>query len=69
MNASIYLTRCKTCGGTTSRKYYRDHAGQCKLCATGIAPRHAKPTRQERILDCGWEAYAREEGHYDSGDR
>lgn len=25
----------------------------------------SKPTRNERIIDCGYEAYAREEGHYE----
>jgi hypothetical protein len=27
------------------------------------------PTRNERILEHGYEAYAREEGHYDTGDQ
>jgi hypothetical protein len=26
------------------------------------------PTRQARIIDHGWDAYAREEGHYDIPD-
>lgn len=57
-----YLTRCQSCDANTSKKFAREHDGRCKACVTGVA----KPTRNERILDAGWQAYAREEGHYDS---
>lgn len=57
-----YLTRCNSCGANTSKKYAREHEGCCKGCVAGI------PTRQERILDAGYTAYAREEGHYDIPD-
>lgn len=29
--------------------------------------RSSRPTRNERILECGYEAYAREEDHYNYG--
>jgi hypothetical protein len=60
----IFLTSCQRCGGTTSKKYARDH-GLCKSCNE---PEHDAPTRSERIIDCGYQAYALEEGHYDQGD-
>jgi len=61
-----YLRICVKCGGTTSSKYAREHDGLCKECVTGI---HKEPSNWERrnatIIDCGYDAYAREEGHYD----
>ena len=30
-----YLTRCSNCGGKTSKKYAKEHTGQCKVCVTG----------------------------------
>ncbi len=63
-----YLIRCNKCGSNTSRAYARKHQGQCKQCADpGAVVRHS-PTRNERIIDSGWQAYAREEGHYDIPD-
>jgi len=61
-----YLTKCNTCGSNTSRVYARKHAGRCKACAEPGAER--RPTRNQRIIDAGWQAYAREEGHYDLPD-
>ena len=62
-----YLDSCTRCGRATSKAYARAHDGMCKPCATG------EPSPAERrnaiIIDCGYEAYAREEGHYDTGDR
>lgn len=62
--ASVYLQTCD-CGRRTSRAYARKHGGKCKACVDGVAP--ASPTRNERIIDSGYQAYAREEGHFDSG--
>ncbi len=62
-----YLTTCADCGAFTSRKYARDHAGRCKSCAEPEPARNV-PTRNERIIDAGFDAYAREEGHYDLPD-
>ena len=56
-----YLTRCRSCGITTSRSYAKSHGGDCKQCAEVST----NPTRNERIIDCGYQAYAMEEGHYD----
>lgn len=63
-----YLTRCR-CGGYTTRAYARQHDGQCKACEEGGAALTEKDysTREARVIDAGWEAYAREEGHYDEG--
>lgn len=33
---SRFLTVCSACGNKTSRKFAREHGGQCKACATGI---------------------------------
>lgn len=68
MNAKKYLTKCRTCGGTTSKSYARKTNGLCKPCHTG-EPRPAGESnehRNARMLDAGWNAYAREEGHYDT---
>jgi hypothetical protein len=65
--AGLYLVRC-SCGRDTSRKYAREHGGMCKGCVTGAEPESdSTPTREQRILDHGYQAYAREEGHYDNG--
>lgn len=57
------------CGAKTSRKYAREHGGRCKRCVTGVSAAEQRerrtPTRDERILEHGYAAYAREEGHYD----
>lgn len=62
-----FLTSCRQCGGKTNKKYAREHQGLCKRC---IEPEtfDKTPTREQRILDHGYQAYAREEGHYDQGD-
>jgi hypothetical protein len=68
MNRNRYLTNCHCCGGATSKAYAKTHDGKCKACTTSTDTRPEHSTRNERILDCGYEAYAREEGHYDCGD-
>lgn len=62
-----YLTKCYSCGRTTNRKYASSHKGCCKSCAEGVpAPsRESSEDRQGRLIDSGWNAYAREEGYYD----
>jgi recombinational DNA repair protein (RecF pathway) len=57
-----FLTQCSFCGGNTSKAYARKNNGMCKNCAH---PSEQAPTREERILEHGYQAYAREEGHYD----
>jgi hypothetical protein len=68
MDMNKYLTICK-CGRTTSRAYARAHNGDCKACAEhNMAPAKApreEDSRNARIIDSGWQAYAREEGHHD----
>lgn len=32
---AMYQASCVNCGGTTSKKYAREHGGQCKSCVTG----------------------------------
>lgn len=59
---------CKHCLRMTSRKYAREHNGLCKLCAepeVALLERRPERTREQRILEHGWQAYAREEGHYE----
>lgn len=36
MGYQQYTIPCVTCSSLTSRKYAKDHAGQCKACVTGI---------------------------------
>lgn len=57
-----YLAICTECGSKTSKKYARAHAGLCRSC---VNPKPNTPTREQRILEHGYQAYAREEGHYD----
>jgi DNA-directed RNA polymerase subunit RPC12/RpoP len=45
-----YLTKCTTCGGTTSKSYARQHAGQCKECATGEETLYRCPDCGEKRL-------------------
>ena len=61
----LYLVKC-ACGQNTSRKYARTHDGKCKSCVEGtVRESHSDtPTRESRILEHGYQAYAREEGHY-----
>lgn len=65
MQSRQFLTSCRDCGSTTSKAYARQHEGLCKSCAE---PGSRTPTRNERILEHGYQAYAREEGHYDHPD-
>jgi len=67
-----YLVPCVDCGRSTSKKYARAHEGKCKACVTGI-PKTKKrgesaEHRNARLIDSGYEAYAREEGYYDIPD-
>jgi hypothetical protein len=64
-NHKQFLTACSSCGATTSRAYARGHNGACKACTEGV---NSRPTREQRILEHGYQAYAREEGHYDTPD-
>lgn len=61
-----YLTTCRCCGRTTSRQYAGKHDGLCKACAEPDNASGRTPTRNERIVESGYDAYAREEGHYDA---
>jgi reverse gyrase len=66
-----YQAICVSCGGTTTGKYAREHVGLCKYCTERKAHPDSfsnTPTREQRILEHGYQAYAREEGHYDQGD-
>lgn len=64
-----FMAKCNQCHRTTSSKYARANGGKCKSCVTGIEQtRNSGPTRNERMIDSGWQAYAREEGHYDLPD-
>jgi hypothetical protein len=59
-----YLVRC-ACGNLTNKQYMKTH-GACKRCSTPLDARDRDvPTREERILEHGYQAYAREEGHYE----
>jgi hypothetical protein len=59
-----YQAICVSCGGTTTGKYAREHVGLCKFCCERKTHPDT-PTREQRILEHGYQAYAREEGHYD----
>ena len=60
-----YQAKCQSCGRLTTCKYANTHEGKCKRCVSGIDQR---PSRQDRINEYGYQAYAREEGHYDIPD-
>ena len=67
MNYRKFHTRCCQCGGTTTKRFAREHAGKCKTCFEGAAQASLAlniPTRNERIIEHGYAAYAAEEGHY-----
>lgn len=69
-----HLTTCRICGGCTSRKHARMNAGRCKTCTQNLsaliqARGPIYPSLPPAAIDSGWEAYAREEGHYDEGRR
>lgn len=73
IHMSMYMTSCKACGLPTSKRYANAHEGKCKQCATGLPPvarktKYGDSERNARLIDSGWQAYAREEGHYDQGD-
>lgn len=64
-----FLVTCNTCGGQTNKQYARRNGGKCKCCVEGKPRERTQgPTREQRIIDSGYQAYAREEGHYDTGD-
>jgi hypothetical protein len=60
-----YLTSCRTCGGKTNKKYAREHAGECKRCAEPESVSTVYGRNNARVLEAGYSAYAREEGHYE----
>jgi hypothetical protein len=66
-----YLTRCG-CGRQTSRAYARKNGGKCKACVHPEQREQIEASAAERrnatIIDYGYYAYAREEGHYDLPD-
>jgi len=70
-NYTIMFAACSQCGGKTTKQFARTHEGKCKQCSTGVVKKD-KPAdssdRTARIIDSGYSAYAREEGHYDQGD-
>ena len=61
---NLYLTTCVACGMPTSKQYARNHEHKCKACFTGEPKQSNTPSREQRILEHGYQAYAREEGHY-----
>jgi hypothetical protein len=66
-----FFTECRQCGGTTNIKYARTHGGLCKSCREGVVCQRKgryPEGREAFIIDHGWQAYAREEGHYDLPD-
>ena len=63
-----FTQRCSKCGNFTSKVYARKNAGQCKACVTGVPREQSAPSHNARLIDAGYQAYAREEGHYDQGD-
>lgn len=71
-NYQIYLVKCVCCGANTSKKYAKAHEGKCKACATGVVQVRRKEesaeARNARLIDNGYQAYAREEGYYDGPD-
>ena len=44
---SKFQQECSTCGALTTKKYAREHDGNCKTCFTGVAPDGPK------CPDCG----------------
>lgn len=64
-----FLTNCDFCFGTTTKLYKREHGGQCKRCAepgaVEVKVSDDTPTRNQRLLESGYQAYAREEGYFD----
>lgn len=54
-----FTLRC-TCGALTTRRYAKTHGMRCKACFE-LKRDLAAPTRNERILEAGYAAYAREE--------
>ena len=63
---SKFTTKCNACHGTTSKQYARQNGGKCKPCVTGNPRQQSHPDRQARMIDSGYQAYAREEGYYDT---
>ena len=60
-----FLTHCANCSNTTTKKHAAQHDGLCAVC---VNPERHGPTRNEHLIDAGYDAYAREEGHYDIPD-
>lgn len=52
-----YLTSCKSCGMTTSKKYAREHDGECKRCVEPTDSQGNRIASREeqhaRYIDCG----------------
>lgn len=44
-----FCTSCNSCGGSTSKKFAREHDGKCKTCATGVE----RPHRGPKCPQCG----------------
>ena len=65
---TTYLIRCTECGANTSKQYARKNNGRCKACVTGVTRESDAEYRTRTIIDHGYAAYAREEGHYDIPD-
>lgn len=59
-----FVVKCRVCGRPTSKTYARVHGGKCKSCETGEPRPESYDSRNARILEHGYDAYAREEGHY-----
>jgi hypothetical protein len=74
MKRNPYITDCVVCGYVTSKRYAQEHKGMCRPCFTGEErkeknqhDRHESDAeyRNRIIIDHGYDAYAREEGHYE----
>lgn len=68
---SKFQTACSACGGTTTKKHAREHNGLCAPCfnpSRREAAEEAAEARNARLIDSGYMAYAREEGHFDGPD-
>lgn len=57
-----YHTSCVVCGRKTTKQHARENGGQCASC---VEPQSSTPTREQRVLEVGYQAYAREESHFD----
>jgi hypothetical protein len=57
---SRYLTDCIACGSSTSKKYAREHEGQCKACVTGTPGGFPCPDCEEGRIS----AYQKAHGYH-----